>query len=447
MEEDPAAAAGSPSVQEVAMTPQVFVIGPDRFNRERLEEIAVPADVHVRSLLRFEDVRAEHFSLEGLLQEAETALRQAATPPDALVGFWDFPVSDLAAILCRRLGLRGPTLEALVRCEDKYWGRLEQRKVIPDCVPRFSRFDPFAEAPRDRIELDFPFWIKPVKAWRSQLGFRIGDEAAFGEAVAHIREGIGRLAEPFNELLAHLDLPPGIPGDEGRLCIAEELIGGHQCTLEGYRLDGEVTIYGIVDSIRYANGTTFARYQYPSRLPAAVQERMIRKAEALVAFLGLDDTTFNIEFFYDDKRDRTWLLEINPRISQSHSDLFQKVDGYSNLRVLIDVALGRVPAHRPGAGAFGCAAKFFLRRFADAYVVGVPGAQDIARLQAEVPGALVEIEVEPGMCLSHLADQDSYSYELGYAFVGAANQRQLLERIRRCRELLPFDLRPVEAAG
>ena len=425
------------------MADQVFVIGPDPFNQQRLAEVAQEAGVAIQPLLRYQDVRGEAYPLDDLLQRAEAELRAATVPPDALVGFWDFPVSDMVPILCRRLGLRGPSLEAVVRCEDKYWSRLEQRKVIPDCVPRFNRFDPFADDPLGQIDLDFPFWVKPIKAWRSQLGFRIRDEADFREAVGVIREHIERLSEPFNELLAHLDLPQGIPHAEGGFCLAEEIIGGHQCTLEGYSLDGEVTVYGVVDSIRYANETTFSRYQYPSHLPPAVQARMIAKTEAVIAFLGLDNTTFNVEFFYDEKRDRTWLLEINPRISQSHSDLFVKVDGYSNLRILTDVALGRRPLRQAGGGQFDCAAKFFLRRFEDAYVAGVPSADTIATLQREIPGTLVELEVAPGMHLSDLPDQDSYSYELGFVFVGAADPRQLLERIRSCEERLAFDLRPV----
>jgi len=425
------------------MTADVWVIGPDAFNRERLAEVAPQAGVRVHNLLEYGEVRGESYPLDQLLEKAARGLEEAPDPPDAIVGFWDFPVSDMVPILARRFGLRGPSLEAVVRCEDKYWSRLEQRKVVPDCVPRFCRFDPFAGDPLDQIPLAYPFWMKPVKAWRSQLGFRIGNEAEFREALAVVRRHIGRLSEPFNALLNYLELPGGIPRGEGGFCLAEEIIGGRQCTLEGYSLDGEVVIYGIVDSIRYANETTFSRYQYPSQLPQAIQGRMIRRAERLVAFLGLDNTTFNIEFFYDEKRDRTWLLEINPRISQSHSELFAKVDGYSNLRILMDVALGRHPRRRAGAGEFTCAAKFFLRHFRDARVAGVPTEEDLRRLGQEVPGALAKIEVEPGMRLSALRDQDSYSYELGFLFLGAADQKTLLQRIARARELLPFRLEPV----
>jgi hypothetical protein len=120
------------------------------------------------------------------------------------------------------------------------------------------------------------------------------------------------------------------------------------------------------------------------------------------------------------------------------------VDGYSNLRILIDVALGRRPEHRARAGKFACAAKYFLRHFQDAQVVSVPREEDIGRLKQEIPGALAEIEVLPGMQLSALRDQDSYSYELGFLFLGAGDQKTLLERIARARALLPFQLEPVE---
>ncbi|KPV40243.1 D-alanine--D-alanine ligase [Thiohalorhabdus denitrificans] len=425
------------------MPRNVFVIGPDAFNQARLEALSVPGDIRFHPLLAYQNVRGDAYPLEELIDRAERQLRDFPGSVDALVGFWDFPVSDMVPILCRRLGLRGPSLEAVVKSEDKYWSRLEQRKVVADCVPRFCRFDPFAADPRAQVDLEYPFWIKPVKAWRSQLGFRVRDDAELRVALEVVRERIGRFAEPFNRLLGMLELPEGIPPEEGRYCVAEEIIGGRQCTLEGFALDGAVEVYGIVDSVRYANETTFARYQYPSDLPADIQARMIERSRALVTFLGLDNTTFNIEFYYDEKRDRTWLLEINPRISQSHSDLFDKVDGYSNLRVLVDVALGGHPRRTPGGGPFRYAAKHFLRHFEDARVAAVPGEEDIHTLQEEVPGTLVEIHVRPGMRLSELPDQDSYSYELGYLFVGAEDPRQLLERIRRCEELLPFELEPV----
>ena len=50
--------------------------------------------------------------------------------------------------------------------------------------------------------------------------------------------------------------------------MAEQVIGGRQCTVEGYVHDGEVVPYGTVDSIRYPQVLSFFYYLYPSTLPA-----------------------------------------------------------------------------------------------------------------------------------------------------------------------------------
>ena len=61
--------------------------------------------------------------------------------------------------------------------------------------------------------------------------------------------------------------------------------------------------------------------------------------ERVMTHIGYDNAAFNIEYFWDEVQNRVWLLEINTRISQSHCDLFEKVDGISNQQV-----------SRPGAG-------------------------------------------------------------------------------------------------
>jgi biotin carboxylase len=167
---------------------------------------------------------------------------------------------------------------------------------------------------------------------------------------------------------------------------------------------------------------------------AAIAERVIRR-------IGLDNSPFNIEFFWDKAHNRVWLLEINPRISQSHGDLFEKVDGVPHHKVLLDLALGRRPRWRKGAGEFRHAGKFFLRRFQDGVVTRVPTHEEIRAIHREVPGTLVEVNVQEGRCLSGLAfqEQDSYSYIYAMLFIGADSRRRLMEKYQRCRDMLWFE--------
>ena len=421
----------------------VFVLGLNAFNRAKLQSIHDAERYEFVGVLEPALIYdAIEFDMPGLLSQAEARIAAHGGPVDAIVGYIDFPVSTMLPLLCRRFGARGPSLESLLKCEHKYWSRLEQRRVVPEHIPRFCAFDPFADDPLAQIDLPFPFWVKPIKASGSHLGFRIADRGAFERALPEIRARIGNLGEPFNYVLQQADLPPEVADIDGHFCIAESLIGGRQCTVEGYCQNGRAHVHGIVDSIRLPNRSSFARYQYPSRLPPRVRRRMTEITARFLEHVGYDDAAFNVELFWQPKGDHVWLLEVNTRVAQHHSELFEKVGGVSNHEVAVEVALGSRPRMPETGGEFTCAAAFFLRTYADAFVEAVPSEAWIAAVAREVPGTVVDLHVSEGMWLSELPEQDSYSYYLAIIYVGAHGQRELLRRYRRVVERLPFRLSP-----
>jgi biotin carboxylase len=295
------------------------------------------------------------------------------------------------------------------------------------------------------VGLGFPFFVKPIKSSGSRLGFRIDSPEDFDQALAKLREDIGLISEPFNYVLDQADLPAEVKQVDGRYCMAEGIIGGRQCTVEGYVYDGEVVPYGIVDSIRYPQVISFFRYQYPSKLPARIQRTMNDVTRRIMSHIGFDNSAFNIEYFWDEVQDKVWLLEINTRISQSHCDLFEKVDGVSNHQVAIDLALGRRPDMPSREGEFGLAAKCFLRVFySDATVTRVPTPEEIAAIEAKIPGTIIMPQVEEGMRPSDLPEQDSYSYALAYIYLGAKDQSTLVRNYNRVHKQLKFEFTDID---
>lgn len=423
----------------------VFVIGLDAFNLETLQGLREYGRYRIHSLLSEHQVRrASAYDFEELLAQADAELAAFDGQVDAIVTWWDFPATALVPILCERWDLPGPSLRSVLILENKYWSRVVQRGVARPYVPPFAIFDPADADPLDHVRrrgVEFPFWVKPVKSVASYLGFRVDDEPAFDAAVAAIRDEIHLFGDPFQQALDRVELPPDVDASGGVACIAEGLIGGGQCTLEGYVLDGEVTVYGVVDSIREPNGSTFRSYQYPSRLPLPIQERMIDVARDVVGHAGLDGAGFNMEFFYDDATGHIWVLEVNTRPSQSHFDLFAKVDGASSQRVLLDVAQGRRPRMPRRDGPFGVAGKLFLRHHGpDGVVRRVPGDAAMAEVGRRFPGTRVSLSVHPGTRLSELAVQEPYSYELGTVLVGAADHDDLARRFTELEELLAVEV-------
>lgn len=425
------------------MARNIFVVGLDDFNLAQLQTLQHADEYRFHSLIPYQNIKGPvRDPIEQLLQQAYTRLDNFSGTIDAVVGYWDFPVSTILPIIRQRYGLPGPSLEAVLKCEHKYWSRCLQQEVVPDMVPAFAAVNPFDDHAADNIKLNYPFWLKPVKAASSHLGFRIHNREELDRNLTIIRDKIGRFAEPFNHILEQAELPPEIASIDGDHCIAEAIISsGKQCTLEGYVYNGEVRVYGIVDSIREGkHRSCFARYQYPSHIPQPIKERMIEATRKVLHHLGYNNSPFNAEFYWSNDDNKISLLEINTRISKSHCPLFKMVDGEYHHAVMIDVGLGRKPDFPYRKGKYRTAAKFMLRRYHDGHVYKVPSREDIDNVRQRFTDTGIQLHIEPGMRLSDLHDQDSYSYEIAVIFMGATNQQLLLENYRTALEMLPFDI-------
>ncbi|MGH3493030.1 MAG: ATP-grasp domain-containing protein [Sciscionella sp.] len=427
------------------MPSNVFVLGQDERNRQILADLANAEDCRFHQLLSFEEIYGAEISFAGTLAAAQRRLDAFEGSIDAIIGFWDFPVTSLLPLLRARYGLRTVPLAEVVICEHKYWSRLVQRSVI-DEYPPFGLLDP--ERATDPPEgLRYPMWIKPVKSFSSELAFGVADRDAFLAALGKITEGIGWIGKPFDALLDYVDLPPEIAAAGGQACLAEEAIVGRQVTVEGYRYHGEVIVYGVVESVCFDNSPSFLRYQYPSSLPAEVVARLTDISCRVVERIGLEGMTFNIEYFWDPGTDAITLLEINPRHSQSHAELFADVDGMANHEVMLRLALDRDPAFPHRKGRYAVAAKWFLRRFRDGIVARHPTPEETDAVQHIVPGTSIELTVHAGDRLSELHRQDSYSYQLASVYIGAADEAELTAKFDQVLAALPFEIDDVDDAG
>ncbi len=418
----------------------VFIVGLDDFNRKKLERLPQAEYCEFHAALDFTDIRGvEEFDMQGLIDKATERVRAVTDRPDAIAAYYDFPATDLVPILAERFGTPGPTLESVLKCEHKYWSRLEQQKVIPDNIPQFFAFDPFSEDDFKHVPLLPPFWIKPIKSFRSFLAYRINDYSDFDHVLPEIRAKSRYVTEPFSYLFEAFPLPAEIGGMKESF-MAESLLSGSMCTVEGYVHQGDVVVYGVVDSVRDQDRSSFTRYEYPSALPQEIQFRMVDVARRAITEIGLDNSPFNVEFFWDQTHNHVGLLEINPRISQAHTDLFEKVHGISHHSVMLDIALGRKPPTLTFEGEFLKAAHFMVRTYEHGIVRRVPTPEEIASITEEIPGTVIKVNVKPGMDLADLKGQDSYSYELAIVYNGGRDQGELLEKYNRCMERLNLEI-------
>jgi len=417
----------------------VFVIGMDDRNHEILRRTPTGRDCRFHQLLSLDELQSGEVDIDQLLSAAERVLDEFPGSVDAICGYWDFPVTLLVPILCERRGLPSPSLESVVKCEHKYWSRLEQREVI-DEYPPFALVE-LNDHPSPPASPGYPRWLKPVKSASSELAFHVLDDKGFDEAVTELREGIDRIGRPFEQILSRVDLPPEIAEVGGRTCLAEGALHGVQAAVEGFVYRGEVVVYASLDSVDYPGSSAFLRHQYPSGLPEEVRRRMADVAARVIGRVGLDNSTFSVEFFYDPVEDGLNLLEVNPRHSQTHAELFELVDGIANHERMLLLSLGRDPRLAADIhGDHAVAAEWYHRRFGnDGVPVRVPTADEVAELERSLPGVRVEVVPEHGEPLSEMRSQDSYSFELAKIVIGAADETEMRAKYERCVEALRFE--------
>lgn len=382
-----------------------------------------------------DSTEAQHFNMKDALESSLAEL--ARFEVNGVINAVDHPGSALAAIFARHLGLPGPDPEVVVRCQHKFYARIDQKRLVPSAVPDFALVAPSGVGALP-LPLPLPFFVKPVK----------GRFSAFATAITDLERWQNLKERPFlppsgfrrgfNALLDWV----GHRGESGDFLLAESMLRGVQVTLDGYVFRGEPTILGITDSIMYPGTISFARFQYPSALPGSVQARMGRIAETYMKGIGFDNGMFNIEFFYNAETDEIHLIEMNPRLASGFADLYEKVDGCNLFEIAMDIATGTPPRFHRGAGKHAVSASFVWRVFRDHFVHSVPGSDKIDAIVARFPDARVEISAEAGKRLSHKL-QDTASFRYCLLNLGAADEKSLFEMEAIGRVMLPFDMEPV----
>jgi ATP-grasp domain len=356
-------------------------------------------------------VRAVGRDLDSNDVDPAAVLDEASSlPADGAVGTKDRSAL-LASVVTARRGLPGPTPDALFACQHKPTSRELQRRVVPEVTPRFEHLD-------GRPTLHPPFFVKPVVGRLSHLGRRIDDLSELAALPSH---------DPYLDAYARLAELAGLPTDELRGFVAEELVEGGEVTLEGYVYAGRVTVIGVTDSVKYAGTNSFERFEYPSRFPAERLDELAAVARRLLPALGFDGGFFNVEFFVPE-RGRPTIIEINGRIASQFAPLVQALHGRSTYDLLFALACGEDPGWQEQAPN-GVAMSYVVRVFDDAYVAAAPDPEDA-----------VEILVRPGRRLSEQGTNDVNSFRLAIVYEAGETRAEALARARARASKLTFRL-------
>jgi hypothetical protein len=343
----------------------------------------------------------------------------------------------IAAILAQRLGLPGNDPLAIIACQHKFYGRLVQQKIVPEAVPRFS-YIPYPFDPQNPLDMAYPFFIKPIKATYSVLAKQIDSEATL---VRHLKFNlfeeflIRRLVKPFADIMP-LFTPMQV--DPNGL-LAEEIMQGEQINIDGYCSDGEAFFLGVIDEVMYPETQAFMRFEYPSRLANAIQDRAKAITKQVLEGINYRHGFFNIEFIYEQKTDQLKIIEINPRMASQLSNLYERVDGCQPYGMLFALAVGDRPEVIRGQGHFTSAASFIFRAFQKPLTQHLPSKSELANALAPYPDANLMLYYKKGASLDReIKWLGSYRYAV--LNIGGLSRSDLFDRFQNiCKKLYRND--------
>lgn len=354
-----------------------------------------------------------------------------------------------AALLAERMGWPGTPVKAVLACQHKLYARQVLERIAPEVNPPHARLEADYGGPVP-ADLPYPLFVKPVKAAFSVLARTVHNHA---ELHRHTRFGvwelwvIRHLVEPFERIMRQR-LPQA--GTAHSLMVEAPVTAPQYC-LDGYVFQDEMMVLGCVDIAMYPQTEAFMRFDYPSRLPDAVQQRAADVARRFLVAVGFSHGLFNMEFFHDPVTDKLTVIEFNPRLASQFSDLYQRVEGINLHEMALALAHGQDPALLPRmAPTAGAASSFVYREFDPRQTVAVPDAQRQRAFHEAWPDAL--LLTFPKSAGSTERDYKWLgSHRYGILHLGGADEADLRRRCEAASALLgwraPYaDLQPPLAA-
>ncbi len=234
----------------------------------------------------------------------------------------------LAAMASQALGLSSNSVEAARASRDK----LRMREVLAEAglpSPPFHRVF-LEENPEDAArQVTYPCVLKPLFLAGSRGVIRADSPAEFVAA--------------FHRIAAILRRPEVAAqgGGLARQILVEGYIPGDEVALEGLLVNGRLKVLALFDKPDPLKGPFFEEtiYVTPSRLPAAIQERIAARTTQAVKAIGLNEGPVHAELRLNEQGE--WIIEIAPRsIGGLCSRTLRFGEGISLEEVILRHAMG-----------------------------------------------------------------------------------------------------------
>ena len=354
--------------------------------------------------------------LETPTESAQAVVEFARANPVAGLAAIGDPVTSIAALAARDLGLAFHPPEAVEACRNKFVAR-ERFRAAGLPAPWYSRFPAASDAPAGAVP--YPCVLKPLGLSASRGVIRADDPQEFAAAFERIRAllataGVRRLHDQATDWIQ-----------------VESFIPGREFALEGIMTRGRLRVLAIFDKPDPLDGPFFEEtiYVTPSRLDPAAQRAIEQATEKAVAALGLWHGPLHAEMRLNEHG--VWMLEVAARpIGGLCARALRFGDGMSLEELILRHALGEPVEELPREPAASGVMMIPIPR--EGVLEGVENLEAAARTPHVED---LEITAKMGQKLEPLPEGSSY---LGFIFARAGTPAEVEEALRRAHAELRF---------
>lgn len=352
---------------------------------------------------------------------------------DGILAVGDAPVRA-AALAAEALGIRFHTSSGVQRCQNKF---VQGRALREGGVAMAQSYGVVPAGGEPELALDavrFPCVVKPFDLSASQGVIRANDAEEFCAAVRRVQR-----------LLARPEIQSAHPG--AGAVLVEEYLPGKEVAVEGLMTGGELRVLAIFDKPDELEGPYFEEtiYVTPSRLDAALQQRIEATARDAVRVLGLSDGPVHAEFRVNERG--VFAIEIAARPIGglcSRALRFARAAGADSEPIYLEELLVRHALGEP------CGEWAREAQASGVMMIPVPRSGVLEGVQGEEAALAVrhveELHITARMHDTIVAWPEGASY-LGFIFARAETPEQVEVALREAHAKLNFEIRselPVE---
>jgi hypothetical protein len=227
----------------------------------------------------------------------------------------------LGSLIVREFGLRGPSLEAVHLCSNKYLQRQALAKAgIGN--PLFTLGQNAADVRRFARDSGYPLVLKCVISTMSRLVTLIKAEDQIDSAVAHMLQSISVSLDVARLRSFGLTARVDLGCDPGKQFLIESFMDGDMVETDGLVLGDLPYTFGVSEQIQSVDPPFFIEsYLLPAECTPNTPVEQV--SDAVLKALGLRDSAFSTEMRVKDGVVR--IIEVNGRLGwdEGFGDLFK----------------------------------------------------------------------------------------------------------------------------